>query len=941
MDRPLELNRRTFLGGAALGIGMTMLGGVPAFAGPSNARFPVKFRLESSADWAEFLESADLLWGNIPRSFYEGPFLGNGALGVATYAVGNRLSFTLGDSRVRDHQGTGGVLFGDARLRIGRFDLVTTGDLVDVDLRLSVYDAELAGTGTTTKGTIALRAFTHATRDLIVLSLEPSEGESASLTFTPFKAESPRLAFNSRPGGLQNNPAAVVSADRCEQDLVAGGRTTTAWKTEGALTLISVAHTFPERTASEVAASTIADAPDLATLTAEHREWWNAFYRKSFVSLPDGRLHSFYWIQLYKLASATRADRPVVGTCAQWLEPTPWPGTWWNLNTQLEYWLINATGHTELDSLSASLRTYQDNLVLNVPEEYRHDSAGLARSSQEDLRTDVLRPAGDPTAPGPLLELGNLPWAMHNAWLSYRHSMDDEVLRTLVYPLLRRAVNYYLHFLEEGADGRLHLPRTYSPEYDFATDTNYDLALLTWGCRTLLDAVDRLGVTDDRAARWQEVLDRLVAPPQDGNGLRIGASRALTSSHRHYSHLLWFYPLQVLDVAETANRDLLERSLSHWVSFSGALQGYTFTGASSMCSLMGDGDRALDYLNTLLDRFIRPNTMYAETGPVIETPLSGAQSLLDMLVLTRGDLIRVFPAVPSDWHDLAFHELRAEGGFILSSARSGGTTRFVRVASTAGEPLRLVPNGLPQPWAVQTLKGPKRPVDFTVVDGELRLSLAAGQEVMIYTEGTRPDTAVDAVSIEPYSYGRPQIVHGPTVPVPLGTFVGHDAITYQANRTDGDMGFGYTYPAEEMPAAGAWSANGVDWQFPDYSDGVKNNVVPAGQRIEVTPGSYTRLNVLGSGVSGTSSTAVTFEYADGTTSVQTVRLTDWGRAPANDDVAVVTTTHRHHTSGDHGLVVRIFHQFVSIDSRRELTAIRLGSSSNGHLFALSLERPLR
>ena len=73
-------------------------------------------------------------------------------------------------------------------------------------------------------------------------------------------------------------------------------------------------------------------------------------------------------------------------------------------------------------------------------------------------------------------EVGNLTWACHNLWLIYRHRMDDALLRNKLFPLLRGAVNYYLHFLKEEADGRLHLPTTFSPEYGSAADCHYDLA---------------------------------------------------------------------------------------------------------------------------------------------------------------------------------------------------------------------------------------------------------------------------------------------------------------------------------------------------------------------------------------------------------------------------------------------------------------------------------
>ena len=121
-----------------------------------------------------------------------------------------------------------------------------------------------------------------------------------------------------------------------------------------------------------------------------------------------------------------------------------------------------------------------------------------------------------------------------------------------------------------------------------------------------------------------------------------------------------------------------------------------------MSSLLGDGDRAVGYLNTLLNTYVQANTMYRESGPVIETPLSGAQSVLDMLLSSWGDRIRVFPAVPSTWDDVAFHRLVTEGGFQISAVRRSGTTEFVHVRSTAGEPCRIQPGGLPQPWPATT-----------------------------------------------------------------------------------------------------------------------------------------------------------------------------------------------------------------------------------------------
>ena len=139
-------------------------------------------------------------------------------------------------------------------------------------------------------------------------------------------------------------------------------------------------------------------------------------------------------------------------------------------------------------------------------------------------------------------QVGLLPWACHNLWLIYRHKMDDNVLRDKLFPLLKGAVNYYLHFLEKGEDGKLHLPKTYSPEYDAVEDCNFDLALLRWGCQTLLESAKRLNIQDPLMETWQSVLYDLVAYPMDENGLLIGKDMPYAFSHRHYSCLLYTSP---------------------------------------------------------------------------------------------------------------------------------------------------------------------------------------------------------------------------------------------------------------------------------------------------------------------------------------------------------------------------------------------------------------
>ncbi|MFI1367403.1 glycosyl hydrolase family 95 catalytic domain-containing protein [Streptomyces griseochromogenes] len=722
-------------------------------AGPAaeGGRHPWRLRDTMTGDgaWERFLRGQDLRWARLPALWHEGPFLGDGLLGSMIYQEpgAHQIRFTVQHGRVQDHRPEFGSGWGTCRLPVGHLTLEPVGTITAVDWRLSLWNAELTGTVTTTAGTLTLSALIHD--EVLAVRARAGGAERVVWTFRPEDAVSPRRISEAPPSGYTANPpwTTKTAADGTEQvlqPLTGGGQTATAYRRTGDDLLLGVGHSFPSDTAAEAASlRNLRHATSYGTLRQRHIRWWHGFYRKSFVSFPDQRLQSFHWIQLYKVASASRAGGPVMATSGPWLEPTPWPAVWWNLNVQLEYWLIHGFNHPELDALATTLRQNQEQLTANVPEAYRADSSGIGRSSDMFADRGVGRP-------GTGAETGDLTWALHNVWLSYRHSMDEALLRDTIFPVLRRAINYYLHFLTPGSDGKLHLPSTLSPEYPVVPpqDTNYDLALIRWGCRTLIESARLLGIDDELIPRWQEVLARLTPYPVDENGFMIGADTPYAQSHRHYSHLLMVYPLYLVNWDQPESRDLIAKSVARWHALTGAHRGYSYTGAASMYAMTGDGDTAITYLRKFFDpttRFpCRANTHYTEAGPVIETPLSASQSLHDMFCQSWGGVIRLFPAVPSAWADVTLHNFRTQGAFLVSAVRKAGATRFVRIRSLAGEPLRLR-HGLGGTLTALLDDGtPAHTEDLG--DGTLAIDLPRGREVLVHS-GSRPDLVIAPVTL--------------------------------------------------------------------------------------------------------------------------------------------------------------------------------------------------
>ena len=714
-------------------------------------------------DWKNYLAKYDLLWNRLPEKLWQSPFMGNGMLG--TYIVYeedcNSMRFEVCRSDVHDHRavpetGDGNILFNRSRLMIGHFLMKPCGRILKCDMRTDIYNAETSGTIITDKGSIRFEVFVHSLDMGIIVKTDASSGENGfTWQWVSDSPNSPRYDKFKASGNTskvvreyKENASAVVDEENRTAlfTYLNGGQTAVRWHISGkgsARSLyVTCAHSYPDHNALQLSREYLDRIlkPSYSKLKKTHREWWNNFYQKSFVSLPDKRIENFYWIQLYKLGSATRADRGIIDNTGPWMALTQWPAAWWNLNVQLSYWTTYPSNHLELSrSLSNTIFAGEKNLILNVPKKYRYNSAALARATAPDL-VGWVREAGA-SKDGP--EIGLLTWACHNIWLEYRYSMDKEILKKL-FPILKRSVNYYLHFLKEEDDKRFHLPSTYSPEYGSASDCNFDLSLLKWGCKTLLEADSILGKNDSLRSRWKDVYARLADFPSDPDeGWMIGRDRPYDMSHRHYSHLLMAYPLYLVNRDQPGGKEMIVKSVNHWQSIKGALEGYSRTGAASLYASVGEGDKALAYLEEFMQKSMQPNTCYQEGGnPVIETPLSAARALLDMALQSWGGKIRIFPAIPGIWRDFAFDNLLAEGAFEVSAVRKNGKVAWIRIHSLAGEPCLVECDFSGELYQ----KGKRRYKIDRISDTLFSLDLKAGEEVVLYGDPSFKDFRIGPVS---------------------------------------------------------------------------------------------------------------------------------------------------------------------------------------------------
>lgn len=643
-------------------------------------------------------------------TIYQGVFTGNGLLGTMTHLKDDHtVKVNIGRTDVYDRRTGEDNLFARPRLPIGSFEIRLSEPIIETMGRMDIYNAESVATISTALGTLHIKARTLAEENYILIEMDdPQYKGTWHLSWQPAISESPRANFDyvAKPAHYQPNPPVTLQKSEnlttSFQQLLAGGSYCIGYQTKkiDGKNYVLVATDYQPKT--NTTQKTVSKAlksfnwNQLPEKLKTHQNWWHRFYTKSALNIPDRDLQDFYNLQLYKLASATRSDKPAIDLQGPWTDRTPWPGYWFNLNIQLTYsplYTANQLGLAE--SLIKMIDKNVRNLKKNVPAPYQYNSIAIGRSGAPDLLKPVKLIKGDTTTlPAPEAELSNLTWMLFYYYQHYDVTRDPS-LRIKVVELLKKSINYYLHLLEKNKEGKYQLSvRTYSPEYPkgYAYNTNYDLSVLKWGLKTLIKLALENGSKEPLLSTWQEVYQHLIDYPKDETGFLIAQGVPYEQSHRHYSHLMMIYPFYDIHWDQLENRALIEKSIQTWQSKPQALQGYSLTGHASMKAMMGKGGEARDILKSFIKRFVKPNTLYAETGPVIETPLAAMQSIQELYVQYWDEVVRVFPAVPEDWANCSFENLRVPGAFLLSGKRENFKNVELSIFSEKGGKITLQPH---------------------------------------------------------------------------------------------------------------------------------------------------------------------------------------------------------------------------------------------------------
>lgn len=447
----------------------------------------------------------------------------------------------------------------------------------------------------------------------------------------------------------------------------------------------------------------------LQTDRNSNKRWWENFWAKSQIEVPDPLLQKQYERDMYKFGAASRLGAPPISLQAVWTADNgsipPWKGDFHHdLNTQLSYWPGYEGNHLELTQVFTDW-------LWNIREENKEYTEWYFQNEGLNV-PGVTTLIGQPM--GGWIQYAMSPtiaaWLAQHFYWQWTYSQDEEFLESTAYPYVKEVATHLeeVTYLENG---KRTLPLSSSPEiHDNTIDawyletTNYDLALMKFAFKIAAELASELGKREEQQ-RWIARMNELPSFRKDAEtGLLVAPGERLNSAHRHFSHLMAIHPLGLIDPShgEEATK-IINASLNHLEETGSATWvGYSFSWLANLHARAGNGDKAREALQIFASNFVSPNSFHLNGDQkggeysnftyrpfTLEGNFAFAAGLQEMLLQSHSGVIEIFPAIPDDWSDVRFRDLRAQGAFIVSATKMDGKLAEVHVLSEKSGNLQI------------------------------------------------------------------------------------------------------------------------------------------------------------------------------------------------------------------------------------------------------------